>query len=96
MSVKYWEVKAYTPYCGEELVDYCITLDGEKPTKFMDALIEDCAAEWGPDFENEYENFGYDSAEDYEESYYADCGASCREISKDDYEKYTAGYYRPM
>ena len=94
MEIRYWEVTAYTPYCGEELTEYCITTDGGMPTAFMDALIEDCAAEWGPDFENEYEDFGYDSADDYAESYYADCGANCRELSKEEFESITKGYYK--
>ena len=93
MSKFYWEVTAYTPYCGEELTEYCVTETAEKPLAFGDALIADCAAEWGPDFENEYENFGYDSAEDYEESYYADCYCEYRLISEEDYKFYTKNYY---
>ena len=93
MELRYWEVKAYTPYCGEEMTEYCISTDGDKPTAFADALMEDCAAEWGPDFETCYEDYGYDSPEEYEEAYYADCGVEYRELTKEDYEFYTRGYY---
>ena len=94
MDKFYWEVTAMTPHCGEELVEYCITATEERPYRFGDALMEDCVAEWFDS--DEYEMYGYESAEEYEESYYEGCYCEYRRITKEDYEKYTASYYRPM
>lgn len=92
MEIKYWEVKAYTPYCGEEMTEYWISTNGSRPTASGDTLLDICVAEWAPDFETCYKDFGYDSPEEYEEAYYADCGVKYRELTKEEFELYTRGY----
>lgn len=86
---KYYRVTAHTGYCGEELVDYIVTDLEDELTKFADDLVADCAAEWAPDFESEYEDYGYESPEDYEEAYYADCGCEIEEIDYETWVKET-------
>ena len=87
----YWEVTAQTGYCGEELSEYCITTTDEPPRAFGDDLMAEVAAQWAPDFETDYEDYGYESPEDYEESFYADCDVTYRSITKEEYESYTCG-----
>lgn len=85
--MKYFEVTATTPYCGEELTgfyaaesEFALRESGE-----LDRLIEDCVAEW---FDaDEYDTYGFESPEDYEEYYYADSGVEIREISKEEYDE---------
>lgn len=85
--MKYYRVTAYTPYCGEEMEDFIATEDQDELTSFADALCSDCAAEWAPDFEDWYEDQGYDSAEEYEEYYYSQCCVNIEEITEDEYKE---------
>ena len=85
--MKYFEVTATTPYCGEELTgfyaaesEFALHESGK-----LDRLIEDCVAEW---FDaDEYETYGFESPEDYEEYYYSDSGVEVREITKEEYDE---------
>lgn len=85
--MKYFEVTATTPYCGEELTGF-YAAESEfalRESGKLDRLIEDCVAEW---FDaDEYETYGFDSPEDYEEYYYSDSGVEIREISKEEYDE---------
>lgn len=85
--MKYFEVTATTPYCGEELTGF-YAAESEfalRESGKLDRLIEDCVAEW---FDaDEYETYGFESPEDYEEYYYCDSGVEIREISKEEYDE---------
>lgn len=85
--MKYFEVTATTPYCGEELTGF-YAAESEfalRESGKLDRLIEDCVAEW---FDaDKYDTYGFDSPEDYEEYYYADSGVEIREISKEEYDE---------
>lgn len=86
-KMKYFEVIAVTPYCGEELTGFFAAESEEKLRESgkLDELISDCAAEW---FDaDEYETYGFDSPEDYEEYYYSDSGIELREITKEEYDE---------
>ena len=88
--MKYFEVTATTPYCGEELTGF-YAAESEfalRESGKLDSLIEDCVAEW---FDaNEYETYGFESPEDYEEYYYCDSGVEVREITKEEYDEAVA------
>ncbi len=85
--MKYFEVTATTPYCGEELTGF-YAAESEfalRESGKLDRLIEDCVAEW---FDaDEYDTYGFDSPEDYEEYYYSDSGVEIREITKEEYDE---------
>lgn len=85
--MKYFEATATTPYCGEELTGF-YKAESEfalRESGKLDRLIEDCVAEW---FDaDEYDTYGFDSPEDYEEYYYSDSGVEVREISKEEYDE---------
>jgi hypothetical protein len=76
--MKYFEATAVTPYCGEELTGFYMAESEEKLRESgeLDRLIEDCVVEW---FDaDEYDTYGFDSPEDYEEyviKNYIRCGA---------------------
>lgn len=85
--MKYFEVTASTPYCGEELTGFYMAESEEKLRESgkLDELIDDCVAEW---FDaDEYDTYGFDSPEDYEEYYYSDSCVEVREISKEEYDE---------
>lgn len=85
--MKYFEATATTPYCGEELTGF-YAAESEfalRESGKLDRLIEDCVAEW---FDaDEYETYGFESPEDYEEYYYCDSGVEIREITKEEYDE---------
>lgn len=85
--MKYFEVMAYTPYCGEHLYGY-YAAESEADlieSGRTDDLIADCIAEW---FDaDEYETYGFDSPEEYEEYYHSDSGCEIHEITKEEYVK---------
>ena len=85
--MKYFEVTATTPYCGEELTGF-YAAESEfalRESGKLDRLIEDCVAEWFDG--DEYDTYGFESPEDYEEYYYADSGVEVREITKEEYDE---------
>lgn len=86
--MKYYRITAYTPYVGEELVDYIATDSEDKLHEFADELAQDCATEWEPCWD-EYIDHGYNSEEDYQEDYYAQCGARIEEITETEYQEET-------
>lgn len=86
-DMKYFRLTAYTPYCGEELTTVAMaTSEHElRASGLPDDLICDCAAEWFNG--EEYETYGYECEEDYEEAYYQECGCEIEEITEEEYEE---------
>lgn len=82
--MKYYRITAYTPYVGEEMVDYLATDSEDKLHEFADELAQDYALEWEPCWD-EYTDHGYNFVEDYQEDYYAGCGARIEEITETEY-----------
>jgi hypothetical protein len=82
---KYYLITAYTPYVGEEMEAYFSSCDEESMRAFGDELASDCAAEWADHRIDDWEENGYDSREDAEEDYYANCGYRVREVPKEEY-----------
>ena len=85
--MKYFEATATTPYCGEELTGF-YAAESEfalRESGKLDRLIEDCVAEWFDS--DEYDTYGFESPEDYEEYYYSDSGVEVREITKEEYDE---------
>lgn len=84
--MKYFEVTATTPYCGEELTGYYqAASEAELYTSGrIDDLIADCIGEFMDP--SDYEDYGFESAEDWEEYYMEGSGADIREISQEEYE----------
>ena len=81
--MKYFEATASTPYCGEELTGFYMaeSEDALRESGKLDELIDDCVAEWFDS--DEYDTYGFDCPEDYEEYYYADSSVVIREITKE-------------
>lgn len=84
-KMKYFHLRAYTPYCGEELI---AVAKGESEHEVIasglpDDLVADCASEWFDPAD--YETFGYEDEEEYEEMYYQECGCEITEISEAEY-----------
>lgn len=86
-DMKYFRLTAYTPYCGEELTAVTMATSEEEVrlSGLCDRLIEDCAAAWfcGDD----YEEYGYESEEEYQEDYFGECGCHVEEITKEEYKE---------
>ena len=87
---KYYLITAYTPYVGEEMEAYFSSCDEDSLHAFGDELTTDCAAEWADHRVDDWEENGYDSREDAEEDYYANCGYRVREVSKEEYANASA------
>ena len=88
--MKYFEVTATTPYCGEELTGF-YAAESEfalRESGKLDRLIEDCIAKWFDG--DEYDTYGFESPEEYEEYYYSDSGVEVREITKEEYDEAVA------
>lgn len=77
---KYYRITASTPYCGEHLDDYIVTDDENELRHFAENVRGECALEWAPDF-NEYEAYDYDSYEDFQDAYWAECTVRWEEIT---------------
>lgn len=89
-TMKYFEATASTPYCGEELTGFYMaeSEDALRESGKLDELIDDCVAEWFDS--DEYDTYGFDCPEDYEEYYYADSSVVIREITKEEYDEAVA------
>ena len=86
-KMKYFEATVVAPYCGEELTGFYMAESEEKLRESgkLDELISNCIAEW---FDaDEYDTYGFDSPEDYEEYYYSDSSVEVREITKEEYDE---------
>lgn len=86
--MKYFEVTAYTPYCGEELTEYMQAQSEEElyTSGKIDDLIADCIDSFMDS--SDYEDYGFESAEDWEEYYYEGAGANIQEITEEYYKQY--------
>ena len=76
---RYWRIKAYTPFCGEEKYAYYSGTSEDKMHKFAQEVTEDNANEWWDDScgmeEDEYlEECGYGFEEISYETFREECG----------------------
>ena len=90
--MKYYRVTAYTCYCGEQTDEYIAIPDNEsyesdKWLAVIDDIIDTNAFEWWDDQSREEYDDDYDA-------YRAECGCDITEVTKEEYEKYTKGWYR--
>lgn len=82
--MRYYEVEAYTPYCGEHRFDYLAApndCDFHQIELWADDVCDENALEWWD--EDTAEEFDYDYND-----YRADCGFDIREITKEEFERY--------
>lgn len=92
--MKYFQMTACTPFCGEELTSYeaAECKDELYSSGKADALIEDCVAAY-VDVGGEPEDYGFDSHEEMTEYYFEGSTISIEEISKEVYDKYKVSGY---
>ena len=85
--MKYFELTAYTPYCGEELTEYHMAESEDKLVTdgIVDDLIADCVSSYMDS--SEYEDYGFDSEEEFSDYYYEDSGVNIREITEEEYKE---------
>ena len=85
--MKYFELTAYTPYCGEELTEYHMAESEDKLVAdgIVDDLIADCVSSYMDS--SEYEDYGFDSEEEFSDYYYEDSGVNIREITEEEYKE---------
>ncbi len=85
--MKYFELTAYTPYCGEELTEYVKAVSKEElyTSGKVDNLIDDCVSSYMDS--SDWESHNFESEEDFIDYYYEDSGVNIREISEDEYVK---------
>ncbi len=79
-DMKYWSVRASTPYCGEDC--FC----------YIEAENYDEAEQksWEIMYENAHEWYDYVAEEDYDwDDYLASCDATVEEITYEEYLEYT-------
>ncbi len=91
--MKYFQLTAYTPYCGEELTEY---LSAESEDELVtsgkvDDLIADCVSSFMDP--SDYEDYGFESAEEWSEYYYEGSGVDIVEVSKKEFDKYASAHY---
>jgi hypothetical protein len=86
--MKYYRVTAYTPYCGEEMIDYIATDNEKKLMDFADELTYENAIQWEPCWDR-YDEEGYNSEGEFQEAYYDHCGARIEEITEAEYKEET-------
>lgn len=85
--MKYFELTAYTPYCGEELTEYRIAESEDQMAKdgILDDLISDCVSSYMDP--SDYEEYGFESEEEWTEYYYEGSGVDVREITEEEYKE---------
>ena len=85
--MKYFELTAYTPYCGEELTEYHMSESEDKLVAdgIVDDLIADCVSSYMDS--SDYEDYGFDSEEEFSDYYYEGSGVDIREISEEEYKE---------
>ena len=79
MSKRYWLIKIYTPFWGEDKIAYYVGTSENKMHEFAQEITGNIAAEWWDDgcgmSEDDYfECFNYISEEISYESYRENCG----------------------
>lgn len=88
---KYYEVTAYTPYAGEEMVGYISCHKSQTPQAYATDLMYECGSEWIDQHLDTWQEDGYESREDAQEDYWSGCGVRIQEISAAEYGKYNQG-----
>ena len=85
--MKYFELTAYTPYCGEELTEYRMSESEDKLVAdgIVDDLIADCVSSYMDS--SDYEDYGFDSEEEFSDYYYEGSGVDIREITEEEYKE---------
>lgn len=85
--MKYFELTAYTPYCDEELTEYMMAESEEQMAKdgILDDLISDCVSSYMDP--SDYEEYGFESEEEWTEYYYEEAGVNVREITEEEYKE---------
>lgn len=85
--MKYFELTAYTPYCGEELTEYKMAESEDQIVKdgILDDLISDCVSSYMDP--SDYEEYGFESEEEWTEYYYEGSGVDVREITEEEYKE---------
>ena len=85
--MKYFELTAYTPYCGEELTEYKMAESEEQMAKdgILDDLISNCVSSYMDS--SDYEEYGFESEEEWTEYYYEGSGVDVREITEEEYKE---------
>ena len=91
--MKYFQMTAYTPYCGEELTSYEMAESEEElyASGKADALIDDCINSYMDS--SDYEDYGFESEEEWDEYYREGSGVEIIEITKQSYEDYKESGY---
>ena len=75
----YFEIRTYTPYCGEEIIHYIEAETYEKAEQEADIFVAEDAREWcdeeclDDDFDGNYDE------------YFAECGAEIYEIPYEEF-----------
>lgn len=85
--MKYFELTAYTPYCGEELTEYHMAESEDQlvTNLIVDDLIADCVSSYMDS--SDWEEYGFESEEEFVEYYYEGSGVDIREISEEEYNE---------
>ena len=85
--MKYFELTAYTPYCGEELTEYRMAESENQLVAdgIVDDLIADCVSSYMDS--SDYEGYGFDSEEEFSDYYYEGSGVDVREITEEEYKE---------
>ena len=85
--MKYFELTAYTPYCGEELTEYVEAQSEEElyTSGEIDDLIADCVSSYMDS--SDWEVYGFESEEEFSDYYYSDSGVDIREITEEEYKE---------
>ena len=85
--MKYFELTAYTPYCGEELTEYRMAESEDQLVAdgIVDDLIADCVSSYMDS--SDYEDYGFDSEEEFSDYYYEGSGVDVREITEEEYKE---------
>ena len=91
--MKYFQMTAYTPFCGEELTSYEMAENEEElyTSGKADALIDDCISSYMEP--SDYEDYGFESEEEWDEYYREGSGVEIIEITKQSYEDYKESGY---
>ena len=91
--MKYFQMTAYTPYYGEELTSYEIAESEEElyTSGKADTLIDDCINSYMDS--SDYEDYGFESEEEWDEYYREGSGVEIIEITKQSYEDYRGSGY---
>ena len=91
--MKYFKITCDTPYCGTEMVDYQKAEKAEDLKEYADELNRTNAESYeylvsGWDDEN-FEDLTEEERQEELDNYYADCGYTIEEVSKEEFKENT-------